>query len=72
MRETTPRIQEMSAADLVSALCVRVGLNPTDVGELRITPRKLTARVYKRNANGQKYLGSDGEPAIEIWEVQLR
>jgi len=53
-------------------MCRRVGLEPDDVGQLTITPTKLTAIVYKRNTDGHKYLGADGEPAIETWEVSLR
>lgn len=67
-----PRVSQLTAADLVAALCRRVGLEPGDVGELRVTPSKLTATVFKRNGLGHKYLGDDGRPAVETWEVSLR
>lgn len=74
MTETVddPRVSQLSTVGLVCELCRRVGLEPDDVRQLKLTPSKLTAHVYKRNPDGRKYLGVGGEPAIEIWEVQLR
>lgn len=70
--EEDPRLSQLSVTGLVSAICRRVGLEPNDVGELRITPFRLTATVYKRNGDGVKYLGDNGKPATETWEVALR
>ena len=49
----------------VTDLCKQMNLKPRDIGRLELTPRGVTAFVYKRNALGDKYLGDDGEPAVE-------
>ncbi len=67
-----PRLSQLNVNALAAAICRRVGLEPEDVRELWIRPTKLTATVYKRNGDGRKYLGADGEPATETWEVALR
>lgn len=55
---------EATLGNLACQICRIVGLDPADVGELRITPKVLEAKVYKRTG-GRKYL-KDGKPAVEI------
>lgn len=46
----------------VAALLQKLGLEPTFVKELHLTPTMATVTLFKRNADGSKYL----EPAPEL------
>jgi hypothetical protein len=44
-------------------LCRRLGLEPTTVSEIIFRPDHVRATVFKVNANGSKYIGTDGAAA---------
>jgi hypothetical protein len=61
----------LPVVNLACAICRRVGLDPDDVAELRIRPRRMVAIVYRRNDDGHKYIDGHGRPATDVWEFLL-
>lgn len=63
--------EPIQLGDLVAAICDRLELVPADVSKLTITPRRLEATVFARNAAGEKFVGPDGQPARQQYAYQV-
>jgi hypothetical protein len=53
-------------------ICVALGLEPSHVGELTITPFSAVATVYKVDEQGSKYIVEDGEAQTEQRTFRVR
>lgn len=58
MNLTTARLLEYA-----TPICNDYGLQPEDVANITLEPRAISITVYKRNADGKKYIDQAGEAA---------
>lgn len=59
----------------LASIIAKVGLNPNDVAEMVITPRRLEVRVLLRNEAGRHYVNATGDEAVSevrVFALDLR
>jgi hypothetical protein len=59
-------------ADPIREICERLGLQPSDVGRLDITPLECKAEIFLNNAYGSKYIAADGGVAKETRTLEVQ
>lgn len=56
----------------LNELCAALDLVPADIAQLVLTPSKVKVTRYLKNEDGAKYVGEDGEAAVEHFTRRVR
>lgn len=55
----------------ICAICRMLGADPNDTKHIEVTPSAVTVTTYRNNEQGHRYVGEDGEVAMQVNTIPL-